>query len=82
MSLSAARAAYREIQRREREGARYRHALVTRSTPWVVHPHGVFHDFLSYPTGPAHMAEREELAGDVTEIMDALFEVMKTLPDE
>ena len=32
--------------------------------------------------GNAPMAEREELAGDVAEIMDALFEVMKTLPDE
>ena len=32
--------------------------------------------------GNAPMAEREELAGDVTEIMDALFEVMKKLPDE
>ena len=31
--------------------------------------------------GNAPMAEREELAGDVTEIMDALFEVMKKLPD-
>ena len=28
----------------------------------------------------APMAEREELAGDVTDIMDALFEVMKKLP--
>ena len=32
--------------------------------------------------GNAPMAEREELAGDVTDIMDALFEVMKTLPGE
>ena len=32
--------------------------------------------------GDAPMAEREELAGSVTDIMDALFEVMKTLPDE
>lgn len=32
--------------------------------------------------GNAPMAEREELAGDVTDIMDALFEVMKRLPDE
>jgi hypothetical protein len=32
--------------------------------------------------GNAPMAEREELAGDVTEIMDALFEVMKKLPDK
>ena len=32
--------------------------------------------------GDAPMAEREELAGDVTDIMDALFEVMKKLPDE
>ena len=32
--------------------------------------------------GNAPMAEREELAGDVADIMDALFEVMKTLPDE
>ena len=32
--------------------------------------------------GSAPMAEREELAGDVTDIMDALFEVMKKLPDE
>lgn len=32
--------------------------------------------------GNAPMAEREELAGDVTDIMDALFEVMKKLPDE
>ena len=32
--------------------------------------------------GNAPMAEREELASDVTDIMDALFEVMKTLPDE
>ena len=32
--------------------------------------------------GNAPTAEREALAGDVTDIMDALFEVMKTLPDE
>ena len=32
--------------------------------------------------GNAPMDEREALAGDVTDIMDALFEVMKTLPDE
>ena len=32
--------------------------------------------------GSAPMAEREELAGDVTDIMDALFEVMKKVPDE
>ena len=32
--------------------------------------------------GSAPMAEREELAGDVADIMDALFEVMKKLPDE
>ena len=32
--------------------------------------------------GNAPMAEREELADDVADIMDALFEVMKTLPDE
>ena len=32
--------------------------------------------------GNAPVAEREELAGDVTDIMDALFEVMKRLPDE
>ena len=32
--------------------------------------------------GNAPVAEREELAGDVTEIMDALFEVVKRLPDE
>ena len=32
--------------------------------------------------GNAPMAEREELAGDVTDIMDALFEAMKKLPDE
>ena len=32
--------------------------------------------------GNAPMAEREALASDVTDIMDALFEVMKTLPDE
>ena len=32
--------------------------------------------------GNAPMAEREELAGDITEIMDTLFEVMKKLPDE
>lgn len=32
--------------------------------------------------GNAPMAEREELAGDVTDIMDRLFEVMKKLPDE
>ena len=32
--------------------------------------------------GNAPMAEREELASDVTDIMDALFEVMKKLPDE
>ena len=31
--------------------------------------------------GNAPMAERAELAGDVADIMDALFEVMKTLPD-
>lgn len=30
--------------------------------------------------GNAPIAEREELAGDVTEIMDAAFEVMKKLP--
>jgi hypothetical protein len=32
--------------------------------------------------GNAPMAEREELAGDVTDIMDMLFEVMKQLPGE
>ncbi|MDG2460648.1 MAG: hypothetical protein P8M73_07185 [Luminiphilus sp.] len=32
--------------------------------------------------GNAPVAEREELAGDVNEIMDALFVVMKKLPDE
>ena len=32
--------------------------------------------------GNAPMAEREALASDVTDIMDALFEVMKKLPDE
>jgi len=32
--------------------------------------------------GNAPMAEREELAGDVAEIMDALFEAMKKLPEE
>lgn len=32
--------------------------------------------------GNAPVAEREELAGDVTGIMDALFEVMKRLPDD
>lgn len=32
--------------------------------------------------GNAPMAEREELASDVSEIMDALFEVMKQLPSE
>ncbi len=32
--------------------------------------------------GNAPMAEREELASDVAEIMDALFEAMKKLPDE
>ena len=32
--------------------------------------------------GNAPMAEREELAGDVTDIMDMLFEVIKQLPDE
>ena len=32
--------------------------------------------------GNAPMAEREEQAGDVTDIMDALFEVIKKLPDE
>ena len=30
----------------------------------------------------APMAEREELAGDVADTMDALFEAMKKLPDE
>ena len=30
----------------------------------------------------APMTEREELASDVTDIMDALFEAMKKLPDE
>ena len=32
--------------------------------------------------GNAPMAEREELAGDVADIMDVLFDVMKKLPDE
>ena len=32
--------------------------------------------------GDAPIAEREELAGDVTDIMDALFEVMNKLPDD
>ena len=32
--------------------------------------------------GNAPMAEREELAGHVADIMDALFEVMKQLPNE
>ena len=30
----------------------------------------------------APVAEREELAADVADIMDALFEAMKRLPDE
>ena len=30
----------------------------------------------------APMAERDELARDVADIMDSLFEVMKKLPDE
>ena len=32
--------------------------------------------------GNAPMVEREELASDITEIMDALFEAMKKLPEE
>ena len=32
--------------------------------------------------GNAPMAERENLAGNVTDIMDALFDAMKKLPDE
>ena len=32
--------------------------------------------------GNAPMAEREELAGDVADIMDALFEAMKKLPEQ
>ena len=32
--------------------------------------------------GNAPMAEREELACYVTDIMDAIFEVMKRLPEE
>ena len=32
--------------------------------------------------GNAPMAERDELARDISDIMDALFEVMKNLPDE
>ena len=32
--------------------------------------------------GNAPMVEREELAGDITDIMAALFEEMKKLPDE
>ena len=32
--------------------------------------------------GNAPMAEREELASDVSEIMDALFEIMRQLPTE
>lgn len=32
--------------------------------------------------GNAPMAERDELARDVSDIMDALFEVMKNFPDE
>ena len=32
--------------------------------------------------GSAPMAEREDLANEVTDIMDALFEAMKKLPDE
>jgi hypothetical protein len=31
--------------------------------------------------GATPVAEREELAEDVSEIMDALFEAMKKLPD-
>lgn len=31
--------------------------------------------------GDTPIAEREELAGDVSDIMDALFEAMKKLPD-
>ena len=31
--------------------------------------------------GNAPMAERDELARDVSDIMDALFEVIKNLPD-
>ena len=36
----------------------------------------------AFDFGNAPMAEREELAGDVADIMDALFEAMKKLPDE
>ena len=32
--------------------------------------------------GNAPIAEREELDGDVADIMDTLFELMKKLPDE
>ena len=32
--------------------------------------------------GNAPVTEREELANDVTDIMDALFEAMKKLPDK
>jgi len=32
--------------------------------------------------GNAPLAEREELASDVADIMDSLFELMKKLPDE
>ena len=32
--------------------------------------------------GNAPMAERENLAGNVTDIMDALFDAMKKLPDD
>ena len=32
--------------------------------------------------GNVPMAEREELAGNVADIMDALYEAMKKLPDE
>ena len=35
---------------------------------------------IDFSNAPA--AEREELSGDVADIMDALFEAMKKLPDE
>ena len=35
---------------------------------------------IDFSNAPA--AEREELAGDVADIMDALFEAMRKIPDE
>ena len=54
-------------------------ALASGNIPVLLSPSGLL--FFSIDFGTALMTEREELASDVTDIMYALFKVMKKLPD-